>query len=271
MVRLTEGQSLDVEIVVTAEDGNTTKTYTIKMRRLSADDATLSQLEVSVGALSPPFSPFIYMYECNLHCSIDSLSVKVKTEEDSMKVSMKDGSPVGTIQLNPGRTLSVVVVHSANGKNNAEYSIVFSKSALPPTLQLKKGKEEFECAVCCGVVSRSAHIDKGPYTYCQDCLEELTRTNKMDPFTGKNLSEEDWMKKDLECDSRLGLEEAVCPLPNGQVEGPVKLMGSKLKTAAKTIEDMVSNQLSWTVQLFWVVFLFYFLGGGVTTENVWYF
>lgn len=234
-----EGQSLDVEIMVSAEDGTTTKTYSIKMRRLSPDDATLSELDLSAGVLSPTFDPSAYVYKCCLPCSVDMLSITTKTEEEAMKVSMSDGSPVGVLQLNPGRTLAVIAVKSANGNKTAEYTIIFEKSDLPPTLQLKKKREEFECAVCCCLVSKATRIEK-EYVYCQDCLEEITRTNKMDPFTGRILDEEEWMVMDFECDSKLGMQQGVCPLPSQSVEAAVNQMGSKFMEAGKKIADMVS-------------------------------
>lgn len=240
MVRLAEGEVQDVKITVSAEDGTTTKTYTVGVNRLSPDDATLSQLEVSTGSLDPAFSPSVLSYKCALPCSVDTLTLTAKTEEAATKVSMADNTPVGTLQLNPGCTIAVIVVVSASGKESAEYSITFEKSALPPTLRLKSKAEQFECAVCCCVVNKATRIRNGPYVYCQDCLEELTRTNKLDPFTDRQLEEEDWMERDFECDMKLGAELGVCPLPTGPVEAPVNQMGSKFMEAGKKIADMVS-------------------------------
>lgn len=237
MVKIAEGQSLDVEITVSAEDGSTSKTYSIKMRRLSADDATLSQLELSVGTLSPNFSPFVQSYECNLPCCTTTLTLRAKAEEEAMKISMLDGSPVGTIQLSPGRTLCTITVQSVSGKGKTEYTILFVKTSLPPTFQLKKKQERFECAVCCGVVSKPTRISNGPFVYCLECLEELTKTNKMDPFSGKRIDEEDWMKPDFQCDIELGKEEGVCPLPGVRVEGPLSIIGSKLMAEGRKLAE----------------------------------
>ena len=237
MVKIAEGQTLDVEIVVSAEDGSTSKTYSIKVRRLSADDATLSQLELSVGTLTPAFSPFVQTYECYLTCSVTNLTLRAKAEEEAMKISMMDGSPVGTIQLSPGRTRSTLTVQSVNGKSKTEYTILFVKSRLPPTLQLKKKQERFECAVCCGVVSKSTCISNGPYVYCLECLEELTKTNKMDPFTGKRIDQEDWMMIDFKRDMELGEEEGMCPLPGVTVEGPLNTIGSKVMAEGRKLAE----------------------------------
>ena len=241
---MAEGQTLDVRIIVSAEDGTTTKMYTITMRRLSPDDATLSQLELSAGLLTPSFEPCVYVYKCCLPCCVDTLSITTKTEEEAMTVAMKDGSPVGTLTLSPGRTLTGIVVKSANGVNSTEYTIIFEKSDLPPFLRLKKKNKDFECAVCCCLVSKATRIEKESYVFCQDCLEELTRTNKVDPFTSKRLDEEEWMVIDFECDKKLGAEQGVCPLPGGPVEAPVNVMGSLYmeagnKIATETVSSII--------------------------------
>ena len=239
-MHLTEGKTVEVEVIVTAEDGQTSKTYTVLMRRLSADDATLAQLELSAGTLQPPFSPLVTSYECNLPCSVDSLSLRVKTEDTKMSVSMKDGSPVGTVPLNSGRTLVEVSVQSVSGKTTSVYTITVLKNRLPPTLQLKESGSAFECAACCNVVHQPSRIRGGSHLYCRACLEELTRTNKVDPFTGKKLDEEGWLQQDLECDGELAKQSAACSIAGGTVEGTVQQIGSRLLAermkAAKTEE-----------------------------------
>ena len=219
---------MHVQIVVTAEDGKTTKTYTVSVRRLGADDATLSQLELSAGVLRPQFSPLVTTYDCYLPCSVDSLSIRAKPEDASMKLSMKDGSAISTVHLNPGCSLVQLVVQSANGKGTTVYSITVTKSRLPPTLQLAKKNDAYECAVCCGVVHCPCHIKRGPYVYCRLCLEELTRTNKMDPFTGEVLDDEKWMVQDFECEAELAKEEAVCPQTSGDLTAALSQLGPKL-------------------------------------------
>lgn len=66
-VPLKEGEVTDIKIEVTSEDG-TVKNYFIHAKRLSAKDAVLSGLELSVGELSPEFSSDITEYSCKLLC-----------------------------------------------------------------------------------------------------------------------------------------------------------------------------------------------------------
>ena len=227
-VQLTEGKISEAEIVVTAEDGKTTKTYVIRIRRLSANDATLSQLEVSAGVLQPVFSPLTTTYECYLPSSIDNLSIRAKTEDAAMKLSMRDGSPVGTVPLNPGHTLVELSVTSVNGTSTSIYKITAVKSQLPHTLKLKTRNVVVECAVCCGVAHCPSRIKDGPYIYCQSCLDELTRTSKMDPFTGRILGDEEWMVADYKCSSELAQQVAVCSTHTGTIETTLQQMGTKL-------------------------------------------
>jgi hypothetical protein len=243
VVQIQEGETLEVKIIVTAEDGSSTKTYTLKVTRLSADDARLSKLEISVGTLNPPFNSTVHNYECNLTSNVETLTINPQAHEAGMKITVADGSPVGTVKLKPGRTVSVLQVESPSGKKKTEYIIVFNKNPLPPTLQLKTPKERFECAVCCCVVSKPSRIDNGPFVYCRDCLEFLTRFNKEDPFTGKKLDEEGWFKMDFKRDDELGNEVGMCPLPSGLVEKQINEIGAKIMLdrmkAAETAE--VSN------------------------------
>ena len=213
---------------MTAEDGTSSKTYTVLMRKLSADDATLAQLDVSEGTLQPPFSPLVTQYECGLPCGVESLSLRVKTEDAKMSVAMKDGSPVGTVQLNSGTTLVEISVTSVSGKTTATYTVTVSKSRLPPTLQLKEKCSNFECTVCRNVVHLPSHIRGSPHLYCSACLKELTRTNKTDPFSDKKLDKEGWLQADLACDTELAKQVVICNTVSGIVEGTMQQIGAKL-------------------------------------------
>lgn len=232
---------------MTAEDGTSCKTYTVLMRRLSADDATLAQLDVSTGVLRPPFSPLVTNYECNLPCSVDTFSLRVKTEDAKMSVAMKSGSPVDTVRLNPGRTLVEISVTSVSGKTTSTYTITAVKNRLPLPLRLKQKTWSFNCAVCCNVVHLPTRIKGGANLYCRACLQELTRTNKTDPFTGKKLEEEGWLEPDMTCDEELAKQVAICDTPSGTVEAAVEEMGAKLmaeRLKAAKVEEVSRERSS---------------------------
>ena len=228
---------------MTAEDGKSTKTYSISIRRLSADDACLSSLEVVQGILRPSFSPIIQQYECYLPCGIDRLEIKAKTQDAAMKLSMKDGSPVGTVTLSPGHTLLEISVVSVRGSTSTTYTIAACKARLPRALQFKSKEKPWECAICCGVPLQPCKIRGSQLFYCRSCLEEQTRTSKVDPFTGR-LLEEGWMQVDFSTDAELAAEMVTCPTGmGGTVEGPLRSLGPQLREERKkAAEKGVVNQ-----------------------------
>lgn len=62
-VPLKEGAVTDIKIEVTSEDG-TIQHYFVHVKRLSAKDAFLSDLQLSVGSLTPEFNPDVLSYSC---------------------------------------------------------------------------------------------------------------------------------------------------------------------------------------------------------------
>ena len=64
-MKLKEGLVNEVKIEVTAEDG-TTQFYLVHIKRLSAKDATLSDLQLTSAMLQPSFSTDILEYTCRL-------------------------------------------------------------------------------------------------------------------------------------------------------------------------------------------------------------
>ncbi len=66
-VPLVEGQINEIKIEVTSEDG-TLKNYMLSVRRLSAKDATLSDIKISTGTcIDPEFNPDILEYYGNIY------------------------------------------------------------------------------------------------------------------------------------------------------------------------------------------------------------
>ncbi len=58
-----------------AQDGTTTRAYTIQVMRLKSSDAALSSLTLSSGALSPTFSPDTTDYTVNVGSSVSEVTV----------------------------------------------------------------------------------------------------------------------------------------------------------------------------------------------------
>ena len=151
MVKLSEGEVVEVTIEVTAEDGRTNKYYTISLKRFSPNDATLSGLELSAGVLAPPFSPAATNYICYLPCSIDSISLKPKMEDKNMKATLFGDQPITAVDLQHSQTSIKLTVTSASGTVTQDYSITVIKQPIVYAIEMLEHSVASWCAVCSNV------------------------------------------------------------------------------------------------------------------------
>ena len=247
MIKLAEGQLLEITIEITAEDGRTNKNYTITLKRFSPNDATLSGLELSAGVLAPPFNPGVTKYTCYLPCCIDSISLKPKVEDKNMKVTLCGDKPITAINLQQSQTNFTLTVTSANGSVTADYHITAIKQPISYSISLVG--QACRCAICTNVPHCPHRIRIGgklcDSVYCLTCLQDFTRTNKQDPISGKPL-EDDWLQFNEETEKMISNEIARCQLPGGTTEVPLAHMGSSIRSnrlAAKKEEVCLFNYI----------------------------
>ena len=240
VIKLAEGQLLDINIEVTAEDGRTNKNYTIALKRFSPNDATLSGLELSAGIIAPPFNPAVTKYTCYLPCCIDSVSLKPKVEDKNMKVTLYGDKPITAINLQQSQTNLTLTVTSANGTVTADYYITAIRQPISYSITLVG--QTSRCAICSNVPHCPHKIRIGgklcDSIYCLACLQDFTRTNKQDPISGKAL-EDNWLQFDEETEKVISNEIARCQLPREATEVPLAHMGSSIRSnrlAAKNEE-----------------------------------
>ena len=223
------------------------RNYALSVKRLSANDAILSALETSIGSLTPRFEPYNEVYFCYLPSCADRLSIKATAEDPAMTVGIADGvTPMDAIPLNPGCTSVQLKVCSANGKGSKHYVINVIKRPIPYIMELQSGdKRHLTCSKCCCILYRPSHTNCDMRMYCLPCLEELTRTNKTDIFTGQKL-EGEWLVEDLSVDAQLSNTQVVCRNPTGDITGQIGSIGTllcKQKINNKT-EEVISATLS---------------------------
>jgi beta-glucanase (GH16 family) len=110
-------------ILVTAEDGETTQTYSVNFTLLtSVSDATLSSLTVSGEALSG-FTPNTFNYEYEVETNVNTApEVVALTNQDGAEVTVMDASAI------PGHT--VIKVVSEDESNTFYYSVFFKSENL---------------------------------------------------------------------------------------------------------------------------------------------
>ncbi|MCT4584008.1 MAG: cadherin-like beta sandwich domain-containing protein, partial [Peptostreptococcaceae bacterium] len=121
-ISLSEGSN-NLDIIVTAEDGSTQKTYSINVTR--DYDLSLSNLLISEGSLTPTFDKDTTSYTVNVPYTTTSLTLTPSSNHPSSytkinNVSCNYDQACDPINLNVGNNSITVVIY--------EYDIVYSNS-----------------------------------------------------------------------------------------------------------------------------------------------
>ena len=135
-----------IDTLVTAQDGTTTKLYSIVATRAAAasTDATLSALTLSSGTLSPTFSSGTISY--NSSTSLSSITITPTVNQINATVQVKvnsgtfstvvSGSPSPSLALNIGAYNYIYVqVTAQDGSTTITYTITATRFSTDSTLQ----------------------------------------------------------------------------------------------------------------------------------------
>ena len=116
--------SATATIVVTAEDGTTTLTYTIEITvEQPSDDATLSALSLSVGALVPDFDPSVTSYTAAVPTGTTSVTVTATPNNENATVTGD-----GAIDVSSGSATVSIEVTAQDGSTKLGYTVAISVS-----------------------------------------------------------------------------------------------------------------------------------------------
>ena len=119
--------TLSIPFTVTAEDGFTTKTYKVEVRRIS-DDVTLKSLSVIAGmrefTLTPQFRPENRYYSVNVENTVSNVIVKAETNHPRARVSSGNGE----YSLKKGTTNISIMVTAENSQFSREYTVTINRS-----------------------------------------------------------------------------------------------------------------------------------------------
>lgn len=122
-----------VKITVTAQD-ETTRIYTINVKKSEAITLGLSSLKINGYTLSPKFSSTVYEYKINiLDPNVTKLDVSAVSNNENAKVEIS-----GNTNLQKGENIVVITVTSQDGKDKAVYQIYVNKDAEVVTNSNKK-------------------------------------------------------------------------------------------------------------------------------------
>jgi uncharacterized repeat protein (TIGR02543 family) len=121
-VNLNPGENI-VRVRVTAEDGNATRDYTITVTRTPLN-ANLGSLSVSVGTLSPAFSPNTTAYTVLVPGSTSSFTVTAAAAGAATLVQ----SPPNPVTLSTNSTPITLTVKAADGTTTKVYTVTVNKT-----------------------------------------------------------------------------------------------------------------------------------------------
>jgi len=132
-IPLTVGNNV-ITMVCTAQDGATTRTYIITATRAPSPIATLSNLALSTGTLSPAFAPATTGYSTIVPNAITyvRLTPTATDATASIKVNgttVASGAASGVIPLNAGSNAITTVVTAGDGVTTKTYTVTVTRAA----------------------------------------------------------------------------------------------------------------------------------------------
>jgi len=127
-----------IAVLVTAEDGTTTKTYTITVTRAAAStNANLSALTISSGSLSPAFAADSANYTAAVSNSVTSILVSATVSDPTASVTVNgSGNLSNPINLNVGDNTITVLVTAQDGTTTKTYTVTVTRAALSTNANL---------------------------------------------------------------------------------------------------------------------------------------
>lgn len=121
-ITFTNGYNNDGQMIDEITEGSST--ITIQPLATSSADATLKNLQISPGTLTPAFTPQTETYRVTVGLDTDKLSVDAKTNNDGAKVEVD-----GRTELQEGENTVVCKVTAEDGVTTKDYTITVNKIA----------------------------------------------------------------------------------------------------------------------------------------------
>ncbi|MEO6977152.1 MAG: cadherin-like beta sandwich domain-containing protein, partial [Mucilaginibacter sp.] len=121
-----------INTVVTAQDGITTKTYSLKFTRLASSDASLLHLALSSGTLSPVFAPATTSYTASVSNATAFIAVTPTTGDATQIIKVNgttvvSGSASAALPLVVGQNVITTVVTAPDGVTTKTYTITVTR------------------------------------------------------------------------------------------------------------------------------------------------
>ena len=129
----------EITVVVTAEDGQTTKTYEVTVTRAEPPpntDATLDMLDLSSVALVPVFLSATETYTASVANGVESTTVSATPNDSAASFVIQLGGVTdddGVVPLDVGANEITVVVTAEDGQTTKTYEVTVTRDAPPPS------------------------------------------------------------------------------------------------------------------------------------------
>ena len=115
-----------IPVEVTAQDGTTTRQYTVTVTRLPSSDATLSNLISSTGTLTPGFAPATTAYSFTVANAVTTLTLTPTVNDPNATVVVNTGNPIA---LAVGANPILVEVTAQDGTTKITYTVTVTRAA----------------------------------------------------------------------------------------------------------------------------------------------
>ncbi len=125
-----------ITTTVTAQDGTTTKTYTLNVTRLPSNNADLAILGLSDGTLSPAFEPNTIAYTASVSNATESFTITPTLAQINATVTVNgipatSGSASNSIPLSVGVNPITTTVTAQDGTTTKTYTLNVTRAPLP--------------------------------------------------------------------------------------------------------------------------------------------
>ncbi len=122
-----------ISTVVTAQDGTTTKTYTLTVTRAASSNANLYALHPSSGTLNPAFAGTTTSYTASVANPVTSVTITPTAADPTATITVNgtavnSGSPSGNISLAVGQNTISTVVTAQDGATTKTYTLVITRA-----------------------------------------------------------------------------------------------------------------------------------------------
>jgi len=123
-----------ITVLVTAQDGTTTKTYTVTVTRAAlSTNANLSALTISGGSLTPVFSSNTTTYAANVDNAVATITVTPTASDATASITLNGSSITSgsarTVALDIGSNQIPIVVTAQDGVTTKTYSITVARAS----------------------------------------------------------------------------------------------------------------------------------------------